>query len=111
MAVFVCVLKGVQAWQVGRKTKRNFNCFAQAIKMALIHFRHSPGIAPTRRTISLNPYNLRRLVAGKKQQKAEKHPKLLDFENFCSAARSRRRTLGRRPLRKNIHDERFNPSK
>jgi hypothetical protein len=33
MAVFVCVLIGVQAWQVGRKTKRNFNCFAQAIKI------------------------------------------------------------------------------
>ena len=42
--------------------------------MALIDLRLSPGIAPVRRTISLNFYNLRRIVAGKKQQKTEKHP-------------------------------------
>ena len=30
----------------------------------------------------VEPADARRLVAGKKQQKAEKHPKLLDFEEL-----------------------------
>ena len=50
------------------------------------------------------------LGAGKKQQKAEKHPKLLDFEELLLISSVPAQDPWEKALEKEHHGERFNPS-
>jgi hypothetical protein len=49
-------------------------------------------------------------VAGKKQQKAEKHPKLLGFEELLLISSVPAQDPREKALEKEHHGERFNPS-
>ena len=49
-------------------------------------------------------------MAGKKQEKAEKHPKLLDFEELLLISSVPAQDPREKALEKEHHGERFNPS-